>query len=84
MEEDGVDCFVIEHGRRSIHPLREMPGWRTSLARLTEVGLLTREQERGRTEYRLGQNAARLVAAAAERRTLIFTRIEDQVAATRG
>lgn len=79
MEESGVDCFVIEHGqRRGVHPLRDLPGWKASLDRLTEVGLLTREQPRGRIEYRLGRNATRIIAAGGDNRTLPFARVEDQ------
>jgi hypothetical protein len=50
-------------------------------ARLTEVGLLIREQQRGRTVYQLGPNAQRMIEAAARKRTLPFARIEDQEAA---
>ena len=60
------------------YPLRDLPGCKASLARLTEVGLLTREQPRGRTEYRVGANAVRMIEAAAAKRTLLFARIEDQ------
>lgn len=77
LEEDGVDCFVIEHGRQRVNPLAELPGWKTSLERLTEARLLSRDQQRGRTEYRLGANAVRMIEAAALQRTLPFARIED-------
>jgi hypothetical protein len=62
-------------------PAARSVGWKASLERLAEVGLLIREQQRGRTEYRLGPNAERMIEAAASKRTIPFARIEEQEAA---
>ncbi len=80
MAESGSEAFVIPNGRpgRSLRLLRELPGWRESVANLTRVGLLAEFRQRDRVEYRVGPNAKRIVEAAAEGRSIPFARIEDQ------